>query len=369
MSEQVKFNIFSTVSNFARVLIEIFISLYLFKKGFSIKSILLFYFLKNIFAVFLAYIFVKIGEKYGYIYNMILGLIAFIIVQLYLIKPVESFMYIFILAILYAIYRKGYWVARRFYITNVMPTKKSSNKFSIVIVLSQISAIFAGYTGAFILDKFDMTILMLISSSLLLLSVIPLSMIKVEKKHTKIELVKNLKKYDKSNYLVFTLFELGNLLTLIFPIYIAIYIDSSYILASSLSAVSNIATMIIVLLYGKIINKNKNYLVLSTILLLTLYILKASILTKIIIVIYFFEGVFKNIQNQSVNKVYFENRNDMDIVHYNLIYQIIESAIRVLVIVPLFFINEIRIMILFVMAVIALELLIYCFLKYKEKTI
>lgn len=369
MSEQVKFNIFSTVSNFARVLIEIFISLYLFKKGFSIKSILLFYFLKNIFAVFLAYIFVKIGEKYGYIYNMILGLIAFIIVQLYLIKPVESFMYIFILAILYAIYRKGYWVARRFYITNVMPTKKSSNKFSIVIVLSQISAIFAGYTGAFILDKFDMTILMLISSSLLLLSVIPLSMIKVEKKHTKIELVKNLKKYDKSNYLVFTFFELGNLVTLIFPIYIAIYIDSSYILASSLSAVSNIATMIIVLLYGKIINKNKNYLVLSSLLLLTLYILKASILTKIIIVIYFFEGVFKNIQNQSVNKVYFENRNDMDIVHYNLIYQIIESAIRVLVIVPLFFINKIRIMILFVMAVIALELLIYCFLKYKEKTI
>ena len=81
-SDQVKFNIFVFISTFAKSLIEIFISLYLFKNGFSIKSILTFYLLENFFAIFLSYIFVRIGERYKYSIVMYIGIASFIILFL-----------------------------------------------------------------------------------------------------------------------------------------------------------------------------------------------------------------------------------------------------------------------------------------------
>lgn len=185
LNEQTKFNIFSFVSTFARSLIEIFISLYLFKNGYSIKQVLVFYFFVNLFAIPLSYLFVKIGEKTKYIYVMIIGLIAFVLVQILLRNIVYSNFYLMFIALIYSIYRRGYWIARRFYITTVMPTKKTSGLFSIILVLSQIASILAGYVGSVIFSKDNIALLTIISSVLLFLSIIPyliLNMLILQKK-------------------------------------------------------------------------------------------------------------------------------------------------------------------------------------------
>ena len=85
------------------------------------------------FAVPLSYVFVKLGEKTRYIYIMIIGLIAFVIVQLLLRNVINSNYYLILLAFVYSVYRRGYWVARRLYITEIMPTSKTSGLFSIVL--------------------------------------------------------------------------------------------------------------------------------------------------------------------------------------------------------------------------------------------
>lgn len=365
-NNMIKFNIFSFVSNFARSLIEIFIYLYLFKNGFSIKQILLFYFLENFFAIFLSYIFVKIGEKYKYFIIMYVGIFSFIILQIILNNVVNSISYLVLISLLYSIYRRGYWVARRFYITNTIPKKNSSETFSIVLILAQISSIASGYLGAILLDNFSMLSLTIISSLLLLISVIPLIGIKNTNTNQKIQLIKNMKNYDKKNFFAFSLYEINNILTFLFPIYIAIYIQNSYIMAGSINAISNVAVLIFIFIYGKIIKK-RNYFILSSVLFVMMCIIKLFLYNYLILIIYFFEGIVKLMQNQSVNKIYFENRNDIDLTHYNLIYQLLESTIRVIVVLPLFFMNDIRIMILFVLAVISVELLIYSRLdKNKE---
>ena len=368
LNEQIKFNIFSFVSTFARSLIEIFISLYLFKNGYSLHHIILFYFFINLFAIPLSYFLVKLGEKTKYIYVMIIGLIAFVIVQLLLRNIIKSNYYLVLIAFAYSIYRRGYWVARRFYITKIMPTKKTSGLFSIVLVMSQLASIAAGYVGSFILSNVDIVTLTIISSTLLFLSVIPLFNIKYNNDSKEIKLKQNLKKYDKNNYLIFSFYELNNLLNFIFPIYIALYIGNSYSLAGNLNAISNIAIILFIIFYGKVLNKNKNYLIVSTILVLLCLILKLSINNYFILVIYFIEGIVTKMQNQSVNKIYFENRGNMDLTHYNLIYQITECSARALVTLPLIFINDIRIMIILVILVIFFLLLIYIF-NIKNKKI
>ena len=362
----VKFNIFSFISTFARSLIEIFISLYLFKNGFSIKQILLFYLLENLFAFFISYIFVKIGEKYKYSIIMYIGITAFIILQIILNKVTNSIMYIIIISLIYSIYRRGYWVSRRFYITNVIPKKDSTESFSIILILTQLASITAGYLGAILLDKLSITSLTIISSILLFVSVIPLINIKYKSTNTKIELIKNIKKYDKRNYLAFSLYEINNLLTFIFPIYIAIYIHNSYVMAGSINAISNLAVLIFIIIYGKIIKK-KNYFVLSSILFIIICLTKLLLYNYLILIIYFIEGIIKQMQNQSVNKIYFENRNNIDLTHYNLIYQLLESVTRVIVVIPLFFINDVRIMIIIVLLIISIELIIYSTLKKDKK--
>ncbi len=359
---RIKFNIFSFVSKFARSLIEIFISLYLFKNGFSIEFILVFYLLENLFAFLLSYIFVIIGEKYKYSIIMYIGIASFFALQLILNNVINSISYIFLISFIYSMYRRGYWVARRFYITNVIPKKDSSESFSIVLLLSQISSIISGYLGAILLDNFSILLLTIISSVLLFLSVIPLIGIKYKSTNTKIELIKNIKKYDKRNYLAFSLFELDNLLEFIFPIYIAMYVQNSYVMAGSINATSNIAMLLFIFIYGKVI-KRKNYFVLSSVLFIIMCLIKLFLYNYFIVVIYFFEGIVKLMQNQSVNKIYFENRNDMDLTHYNLIYQLLESVIRGAVVLPLLFMNDIRIMIIFVLIIISIELFIYSKMK------
>lgn len=369
LNEQIEFNIFSFLSTFARSLIEIFISLYLFKNGISFHNIILFYFFVNMFAVPLSYFFVKLGEKTKYIYIMIIGLIAFVIVQLLLRNVINSNYYLILLAFVYSVYRRGYWVARRLYITEIMPTNKTSGLFSIVLVLSQLASIVAGCVGSIILNNVGIVTLTIISSTLLFLSVIPLLGIKHNNVSKDIKLKESIKKYNKNNYLVFSFYELNNLLTFIFPIYIALHVENSYFLAGNLNAISNIAIILFIMIYGKVLDKNKNYIATSTILVLLCAILKFNIKSYYILAIYFVEGIVTKMQSQSVNKIYFENRGDMDLTHYNLIYQIMECLVRALVTFPLLFIDDIRIMIIFVICVISSLLIIYMFnIKNKKYT-
>ena len=363
--DKTKFNIFNFLSTFARSLIEIFIALYLFNNGFSINAIIIFYLFENFFSIFLSYIFVRIGKSFHYAIPMFIGITAFIGLQFLLKNCHNTFYFILLTSFIYALYRRGYWVPRRFYITNIMPKKKSSGSFSIMIVVGQLGSIFAGYLGSLFLDNLNILYLTIISSILLLISVIPLILIKYEKTNEPIDLMDSIKKYKKPNYLAFSLYELTNLLDFIFPIYIAIYIKNTYIMAGTINAISNIAVIIFVLLYGRII-KNKNYFVLSSILLIMVSLSKLFMANIFILIIYFVDGLVKKMQNQSVNKIYFENQGNMDYTHYNLVYQIIESTIRTIVAIPLLFINNLKVMIVIVIMVIAIELIIYLIIKKDE---
>lgn len=366
MSNRIRFNVFLFVSTFARTLIEVFVSLFLFKSGFSINLILQFYLLENLFALFISYFFVKIGERFNYSIVMCIGIVSFIALQFALNNVVCNELFIVSIALLYSLYRRGYWVARRYYVTGVIPQRNSSGPFSIMLVVSEIASILAGFLGSSLLDGFNVSILTIISSALLFISVIPLLGIKDRTKGTKIELIKNLKKYDKRNYLAFSLYEINNLLAFIFPIFIAIYIKDTYVMAGVINAISSLAMIVFIVVYGKIIKK-RNYFVASSLLFVLICFIKLLSMDYYILILCFIEGFIKKMQEQSVSKIYFENRRNMDLTHYNLIYQMLEALARAIVVVPLLFMKDVRVMIVFVLAVINVEIIIYACAKKSQK--
>ena len=366
MYDRAKFNVFVFISTFATALIEVFIALFLFKNGFSLSSILWFYLLENAFALFISYGLVRIGEKYEYSMVMCIGIAAFIAFQFALNNIVDNGAFLVLISLLYSLYRRGYWVARRYYVTDVMPQRNSSEPFSVVVIVSEIASITAGFLGGLLLDGFNVLMLTLLSSVLLFISVIPLLKIRKRTGNTKIELLKNLKKYDRRNYLAFSLYEINNLVAFLFPIFITIYIKDTYLMAGAVNAIGNLAIILFVLFYGRIIRK-RNYFVMSSILFVIVRFAKLLSSSYSILVLCFLEGFMRKMQEQSVNKIYFENRNKMDLAHYNLIYQMIEALARMAVVIPLFFMGDIRIMIAFALVVISVEVVIYaCFKKNKE---
>ena len=145
------------------------------------------------------------------------------------------------------------------------------------------------------------------------------------------------------------------------------YIKESYMMAGSLNAINNIAIVLFIFIYGKLINKKNNYLILSSFLVIIVYLLKINVFNYLIVLIYFIEGIVKKMQSQSVNKIYFENRGEMDITHYNLIYQMLESVARALAVIPLLFLNNIKVMICFVLIIISVEMGLYMVIKTKYK--
>lgn len=366
MTNRTKYNIFLFISTFARNLVEVFISLILFKNGFPLSSILQFYLLGTLFSIPVSYLFVRIGERLNYSLVMCFGIVSFAVLQLALNSVTESTFFIITTALLYSLYKRGYWVARRYYVTEVIPQKNSTKPFSIMMVISETASILAGFLGGSLLDGLNTSILTIISSALLFISVIPLLGIKSKTEHTKIELIKKLKKYDKRNILAFSLFEINNILTFLFPIFITIYIKDTYMMAGAVNAISSLAIILFILFYGRIIKK-RNYFVLSSILFVLICFAKLFFLDYLILILCFIEGFIKKMQEQSVSKIYFENRNNVDSAHHNLIYQIIEALARAIVTVPLLFMSDVRVMISFVLIVISVELVIYACLRKNQK--
>ena len=362
---RIYFNLFAILSTFARTLVEIFVSLYLFKNKFTINQIVLFYFIANSVAILLTYIYTWIGNKYKYTTVMIMGLISFSVMQMLLKNIVLSNLYIIKIAIIYSLYRRGYWISRRFYITNVIPKKNSTEKFSFVIITGQIASIVAGYIGALVLDFYGVQVLNIISSIILFISIIPLFFIKYDKIEGKINFRKSIKKYNKNNIIAFSLYEINNIITFLFPIFISIYVKNTYKMAGNINAISNLAIIILVFIYGKIIKK-KDYFVLTTILLILIVFVKININIYLITVVIFIESIIKNMQNQSLNKIYFESRDDMNVMEYNFMYQIIESVARTIAVIPLLFISNIKLMIIFINIVIFILLGIYIISEIKE---
>ena len=79
-----KFNIYVFISSFARNLIEVFIPLILYNFGYSLKSVMFYYFLVNFISLIIGYIFIRKIKTEKYKMLSVIGIFAFIFIQLML---------------------------------------------------------------------------------------------------------------------------------------------------------------------------------------------------------------------------------------------------------------------------------------------
>ena len=261
----------------------------------------------------------------------IIGIISFLCLQIMLNFMTNSIWYLIGIAFLFASYRRGYWIARRFYNLNVIKKEKIATTYSILSIINQIGVIVSGYFGALLLDLVSLKAVTVLAIILFFISIIPLWKIDCEKikENNKIEFKKYIKQIPKSNLYLFGAYELLNIIKFLFPLYIYIYVKDTYQTIGVVNLISNLAIILFTYAYGKRLDTSKkNFLKLAIILTVAIYVFKANAASYGLFIVSFFEGIFTKMYEISINKEFLVMSKKFEYSNYNLIYEITQNLFR-----------------------------------------
>ena len=333
-----KFKIYVFLSTFARNLIEVFIPIILYKSGFSLSQVILFFLLVHVFSILWDYPCVLVSKKYSNKVLSLIGMFSFFFLQFVLCFISINIWYLILVALLFSLYRQAYWMARRFYNFKILRGKELSKKYSIICIINQLGIVFSTYLGSLILDYVSVNILTIISIIIFLVSIIILFLLNFnhEKNNEKIQLFKTLKTIPKSNMVHFGIYELLNVVKFLFALYIFIYIKDNYQTIGIINIVTNVSIMLFSYFYGKYIDKNKNLLQLSILLVVLTFIFKANTTNYFIIIISFIEGMTTKMYEISLNSCLYNLSKKYEYYNYNFAYEIVLNSFRTVVMFILF---------------------------------
>lgn len=347
-ANQKKFNIYVFLSTFARNLIELFIPIVLYKSGFNLTEVIFYFLLTNIFSFALCYPGILFANKFGNKALSIIGIIAFLLLQLMLGNVTNSIYYLLIVSFLFALYRRGYWIPRRYYNLKIIHKDNISTTYSIVTIVNQLGLVISSYVGALFLDFLNINYLTILAIVLFLVSLIPLCFMNFEHKETgsKIEIFNTMKAIPKRDLFLFGTYEIWYVVKFLFPIYLFMYVKDTYQTVGLLSLVTNLATIFFAYIYGKKINKDKNYLRLSIIFMTVVYLLKLNVFGVLLAIVSFLEGIFSKMYEISVQKEFYDISKKFEYHSYNCVYDINQNIYRIIVSLILLFMNDVRWMII-----------------------
>lgn len=330
-NNQKKFGVYVFLSTFSRNLVEVFIPVILYKFGFSLIEVILYYFFVNLNSLILSYPCVWLANKIGNKNLSIIGIVSFSCLQIVLNFMVKNIYYLILIAFLFAVYRRGYWIARRYYNLNVIKKEKIATTYAIINIINQIGVIFSAYIGSLLLDFVGLEILTILAIVLFLASIIPLSKIDCDNKpkECKIELIKNIKRIPKSNLCLFGIYELENVMKFLFTLYIFIYVKDKYQTIGIVNLINNLAIVLFTYKFGKSLDySKKSILKLAIILVVAVYVVKVNCTAYGLFIISFFEGIFVKMYELSINNEFYKMSKKFEYTNYNLIYEITQNLFR-----------------------------------------
>ena len=355
------FNIYVFLSTAARNLIEIFIGTILFKNGFSLNQVILYYLFINIFSFIIAFPCTRIAKKYSNKVLTILGIIFFILVQIALNSIKLEVWYLILLAFLYAAYRRTYWMSRRYYTMQVVDRENTSKDYSFISILNQLALLLSSYVGSLLLEYVSINVITIISVVMLLIGAYCVYKLNFENQDNpiKINILETIRITPIGSMITIGCYELQNVLTFLFPLYIVIYIKNTYTAVGIINLLAQLATIFFLYMYGLFINKDRNYLKLSIIFLVIFKILQVNTYGITLFIITFISGLGAKMYEQSFSKELLNLSKKYEYNNFNLLYECIQNFFRALVTLILyFFVKDVKVMFYITTIFITLPVLI-----------
>ena len=365
MSNLKKYNIFTFITTFAKLLIEVFIPLILYNMNFTIKEIILFLIIKHALCTIFLPITKLVIKKKSTTFLMIISSILFTLSYIYLNFLTKNLFKLLIFTTLLSMYLTFYWVGRHTYALSIIEDKKATDNVSLYTIFTILGGLFSTYIGSILIEKTSYLFLSIIVLFLMLISIIPLTKIKSKKETNEIKLITIITSFPKRNYIFTFLDQLRFVLVTIFPLYIYLNINKSYKYIGIINIVSGLGSIIYIYILKKLMDKNKrDYLSSSLLYLAITYTLK--LLTKnniIFLMIVFFEGIFRSVVDLiTLRNTYVYSKNYTRL-NYTIFTEGINNIGRV-IILTLFYITNISLEKIILICI--LGILINIFIKYDD---
>ncbi len=357
MSNIKKYNIFIMLSTIARNIVEVFSSVLLYKMGYTLKEILLFftilYFIGGIISVIVIYFTKYINAKYILILSSIIFSISFYYMSI-MDKTINN---LIIFSIIYGVGCYSYHSLRHYFAIKSIDKDKKKNIGSILI-FSNIGLIIAPLLVGYITKKLSLIVLAIIVIILSILAIIPLFRLDIKESNIPI-------KYQKieRNKLLFFILEQAKVINLsLQPLYLYLFINNKIEYVGIFNAIMGVSACIFIYLFVRKIDDNKYFKYLNMLFCLIL-LLKLNITNKyLILLVGFFEGLgIKMFEIVSAENIYNINM-DTNIKGYLILVEVIFCLTRSLLCLIGYFINDIRIILYLSIGLI----FIISFIKRKE---
>ena len=360
MTNGKRYNLFILISTLARNIVEIFSSVILYEKGYSVKDILLFFAILYGFGIVVNIVSIYLGRIIKQKNILIISSLIYGYAFYYLSTMSINLTNLVIYSILLSVGSYTYHAMRHYLALSILP-KDNKKEIGSILICSYIAIIVSSYLGGYITNNLGImwTLGIVIISSLI--SIIPI--IKLEVKNDKKKI-----KYDykeiKKNKITFFIFEQFKVIFLsIQPLFLYIYAKSDIEYIGIFNALLGVASVLFVYFISRKVNLKKIFWI-GNLLFCLVLIFKINITSSsILLIIAFLEGLLtKMYEMVSTTNIY--SKDYKDISSYLILTEFIFCLVRSLICLFFyFFISDVKLMLYICIG----GILISGFVRYEYK--
>ena len=332
-----RYNLFILISTLARNIGNVFSSVILYKMGYSVKDILVFYsvvyFTGGIISSLVIFLIGKIKIKY----LLILSSMMFSISFYYMSIMHKNIFNLIIFSIIYSIGTYSYHSIRH-YLAIKSLNKNKKNSIGNIIIYTNIAIIISSFVSGYI-ENISTLFLSLIVIMISIIGIIPILRLDIKEGKSSIKFYK----IDRNKKIFFILEQGKSIFLSLEPLYIFLFINNSIKYVGITSALIGVSSCIFTYFFVRRVN-DKKYFRYFNILLCTLLMFKLNVFNKyIMLFIVFIEGLLLKVYDVV------STENLYDIESINVKGYLIESEIifclgSFIISFIFIFINDIRIM-------------------------
>jgi MFS family permease len=254
MKRQVKeLFVASIIVNFALAMVQIFEPIYLYKSGYSLLKIAIFYLVVYVVYFFLIPLGAKFANKHGYENGMFLGSAFYVLFYVSLFLIVKYPVLFYISAIIYAIQKAFYWPAFHADFAHNSEDSEEAREISSISVSSALMFILGPIVGGLIITYFGFPVLFVMVSMLFLVSNIPMLLTKEDfdiRQYPYVRLFDLFKRENLRNLLAYIGYGEELIVMVMWPIFISIII-TNYSKIGALVGLATAVTLTTTLYIGK----------------------------------------------------------------------------------------------------------------------
>lgn len=338
MSNIKRYNIFILLSTLARNIVEIFSSVLLYKMGYSLKEILLFYSIVYLIGAIISTIVIYLTKIVKPKYILILSSIIFSGSFYYMSIMSKTFINLIIFSIIYGMGAYTYHTIRHYYAIKSM-NNHERKEIGSILIYTNIAMVISSILGTYVGAKLSRLILAIMVIVISILAIIPIFKYedKINDKEVKID------KIEKNKFLFFVCEQAKVINLSLQPLYLFLFVNNTISYVGIFNIVMGISSCIFIYFFVRKVD-DKKYFKYLNILFCIILILKLNISNKyLVLVIALFEGlgikIFEIVSSENIYNI----KSTTNIKGYLLIVEIIFCLVRSIMCLMGYFINNIKI--------------------------